>query len=225
MVEVIDQHDGVLDKFIGDAVMALYGVPFPESTDADRALATASGMMEALQHLNVRRASRGERPLASGVGINTGEVVLGNIGSPKRMDYTVIGDGVNLAARLEAATKTYGVSILLSEFTVEALNDRHGLREIDAVRVKGKKKPVRIFESQRHFWNETPRLAEVAALSEAGLGHFRAREWDQAERAFADALKLRADDRVAAMYLGRIADYRASPPPENWDGVYVMKSK
>jgi len=225
MVDVIEQHEGVLDKFIGDAIMALYGVPFPEASDADRALATAGGMMDALQHLNVRRASRGERPLACGVGINTGEVVLGNIGSPKRMDYTVIGDGVNLAARLEAATKTYGVSILVSEFTLEQLADRHGLREVDAVRVKGKKKPVRIFESLRHCWDDTPDLAESVALTEAGLGHFRRQEWDAAERAFADARKLRANDRVAALYLGRIADYRASPPPEDWDGVYVMKTK
>ncbi len=225
MVEVIDQHQGVLDKFIGDAIMALYGVPFPGAGDADRALATAGGMMDALQHLNVRRAARGERPLASGVGINTGEVVLGNIGSPKRMDYTVIGDGVNLAARLEAATKTYGVSILLSEFTVEQLAAKDGLREIDAVRVKGKKKPVRIFESLRHCWNDTPGLAESVELTEAGLGHFRNRDWDKAERVFAEARKVRADDRVAAMYLARIADYRTTPPPEGWDGVYVMKTK
>ncbi|MCK6449875.1 MAG: GAF domain-containing protein [Alphaproteobacteria bacterium] len=123
------------------------------------------------------------------------------------------------------ATRNYNESILLSEFTVEQLSARHGLREIDAVRVKGKKKPVRIFESLRHCWNDTPGLTESVALTAAGLEHFRSRDWDGAERAFADARKIRADDRVAAMYLARIADYRTTPPPEGWDGVYVMKTK
>ncbi|MGQ0675001.1 MAG: adenylate/guanylate cyclase domain-containing protein [Rhodospirillales bacterium] len=225
MVEIIDANGGVLDKFIGDAIMALFGVPFPGDTDAGRALTTAGAMIGTLQGLNVRRAARGERPIGIGIGINTGEVVLGNIGSPTRMDYTVIGDPVNLAARLEAATKLYGTPILVSEFTYDLLTDKACLREVDMVRVKGKKKPVRIFESLGHCWDDSPELAKVVALTGQGLARFRARDWNGAEEAFRAAQELRLEDRIPDIYLERIAAYRQAPPTADWDGVFTMKSK
>ena len=149
MVEVVTRHGGILDKYIGDAIMALFGAPFAKPEDADHALAVGNGMLVTLRELNGRRSAQGKQPIDIGVGIATGEVVLGNIGSPSRMEYTVIGDKVNLASRLEGANKYYHSKILLDETTVQSLTNGHAncLREIDLLRVKGKDRPVAVYES------------------------------------------------------------------------------
>lgn len=226
MVEVIFQNAGVLDKFIGDAIMALYGVPFNGEQDADNAVNTANGMFTALRVLNERRAGRGMDPVDIGIGISTGEVVVGNIGSTRRMEYTVIGDSVNLAARLESATKYYGAHVLLSEFTVADLKKDHLLREIDLMRVKGKSKPVTIFEAMAHHTEESfPGLSEALALYDNAFAAVKQRDWDRALTGFEAVLALNPHDQPSVLHRDRVLHYRDDPPPADWDGVWVMESK
>jgi adenylate cyclase len=226
MIEVLEAHEGIVDKYIGDAVMAIFGAPFVSERDAGNAVAAANAMMASLAELNKRRRARGEMELAIGVGLNTGEVVLGNIGSPKRMDYTVVGDAVNLAARLEGVTKTYGAEIVLSEFTYRELEDKSAVRELDLIRVKGKTEPVPIYESYAYKLSAAGEALPRAMESYSrGLSAYRAQSWDQAEEAFRTSLDLCPGDVTSALYLERIAGYRASPPPEGWDGVFTFTTK
>ncbi len=217
MVEAINAEQGILDKFIGDAVMALFGVPFPAADDADRAVRAALAMQERLALLNERRKERGEEPLQIGIGLSTGEVVAGNVGSPKRMDYTVIGDTVNLSARLESATKSYGVSILLSAATVEALSGNYPLREIDRVRVKGKLQTVTIF--QLPLPGEQLDAAQLGLFAEAREAYLAGR-WAAAGEGFEALLGERPEDGPSALFLARCRRLQADPPPAGWDGVW-----
>ena len=146
MVEEISKPDGMLDKFIGDAIMACFGLPIPHDDDEDRAARTAINMIKSLWAWNVERKAKGQLPADMGIGLNTDEVVSGNIGSPKRMNYTLIGDGVNLAARLESACKQYGARILISENTFKKLKGTYRIRDIDDVVVIGKSEPVGVYE-------------------------------------------------------------------------------
>jgi adenylate cyclase len=160
------------------------------------------------------------------VGLNTGEAVAGNIGSPKRMSYTVIGDSVNLASRLEGATKQYGGSILLSQFTQAALKDKRWLREVDVIKVKGKTQPVAIYES--YAWRtdrDADKLRFAYARSAHGLAAYRAGRWAEARDDFESVLELLPDDRLAGIYLERLEALQHAPPPRGWDGVFTMKSK
>ena len=226
MVDVIMSNEGILDKFIGDAIMALFGVPFNGEQDADNALAVANGMYVELRALNERRASAGKDPLDIGVGISTGGVVVGNIGSRKRMEYTVIGDSVNLASRLEGATKYYGAKVLISEFTKNELKHSAALRELDLIRVKGKSEPVAIYEGLDHHAPETFRhMAEVIEAFDVGLSAYRLRDWPTARKCFETALTANSNDRPSQIYLDRILHFSTNPPPDDWDGVWTMTKK
>jgi adenylate cyclase len=226
MVDVLFKHDGILDKYIGDAIMALFGVPFNGPQDADNAVIVATEMMTELELLNQRRAQRGGDAIGIGLGIATGEVVVGNIGSPKRMEYTVIGDSVNLAARLEGATKFYGVKILLSGSTVAELKHDALLREIDLLRVKGKELPVTIYEGLGYYNDSSfPDLHKFVATYNEGLQLYRAQDWRRAVDCFEGLLNTRAHDRPAQIYLERAQHYSDNPPASGWDGVWVMTEK
>ena len=146
MVSVVMKHDGVVDKYIGDAIMAVFGAPVPKPNDAVNAVRAAVRMRHALRKLNERLAERGIAPLRTGIGIHTGEVVAGNIGSEARMEYTVIGDAVNLASRLESNTKELGVSILISEDTYQLVKDKVVARQVREITVKGRAQPVMTYE-------------------------------------------------------------------------------
>jgi adenylate cyclase len=146
MVGIVMQEDGVVDKYIGDAIMAVFGAPVPKANDAANAVRAAARMREALAHLNLRLQARGIAPLHTGIGIHTGEVVAGNIGSEKRMEYTVIGDAVNLASRLETSTKELGVNVLISEDTLAQAGDVAVVRPVREITVKGRKRPVMTYE-------------------------------------------------------------------------------
>ncbi len=224
MVDAIFQNGGILDKYMGDGIMALFGAPFVGPTDADNALAAADEMLRRLAELNVRRTAAGDAPLDIGIGFSTGATVIGNIGSVRRMEYTVIGDTVNLASRLEGATKQYGAKIMLSEMTVRDLRHPATLREIDLIRVKGKDHPVAVFESLGHRSGEAdlPALLEAHA---AGLSAYRARDFKAAGRSFDAALKLFPNDGPAAVYRKRCALLGRAPPPEDWDGVWNLTEK
>jgi adenylate cyclase len=225
MVDVVFHHGGILDKFIGDAIMAVFGAPFarPE-VDPINAVSTALDMQTQLATYNEERRRRGQRPIDIGIGISTGEVVCGNIGSEKRMDYTAIGDGVNLASRLEGVNKTYGTSILVSESTWERVRDRIATREVDIVQVKGRREPTRVFE----VLGPHPLPAEQAqrlAAFERGLRAYRGREWEEAIAAFAGVLERAPEDGPARLYLDRARQFLESPPPPSWAGVHVMETK
>jgi adenylate cyclase len=224
MVEVVTRHGGILDKYIGDAIMALFGAPFAKPEDADHALAVGNGMLVTLRELNAKRQGEGKQPIDIGVGIATGEVVLGNIGSPSRMEYTVIGDSVNLASRLESANKYYHSKILLDEKTVQALKNGSCLREIDLLRVKGKDRPVAVYESLGYL-DRGPALEEAIDCFAGGLAAYRVSDWERAIQRFAAALELRPDDEPSRMYIERCRHYRETPPPEDWGGVWTLTEK
>ena len=226
MVQCITEEGGMLDKFIGDAIMAEFGIPVAHGDDADRALRAAIAMISELRTLNQARQGRGQKPVLMGIGLNTDTVVSGNIGSPKRMDYTVIGDGVNLASRLESACKEYSAQILISENTLRKLKGTYRTREIDRVIVKGKTEPIGVHEVLDYHTDETfPHLSEVLNQFRGGLKYYRGGEFDRAIKAFQEALALHPGDKLSATYIERCNHLKAHPPGEKWDGVWVMKSK
>jgi adenylate cyclase len=183
-------------------------------------------MITSLQSFNRARSGKGQKQIEIGIGINTDTVVSGNIGSPKRMDYTVIGDGVNLAARLESACKQYATRILISEFTARKLRGTYRMREIDQVVVKGKTKPVGIHEVLDYHTNETfPNLMEAVSCFNGGRGYYLSGKWDNAIGAFSDALKLNPRDQPSQMYVDRCRRLKEDPPQGEWNGIWVMKSK
>jgi adenylate cyclase len=226
MVDCITDQGGMLDKFIGDAIMAVFGTAKRHEDDEDRALRTAISMMKELHGFNRRRIADGKRPIDIGIGLNTDIVVSGNIGSPKRQDYTVIGDGVNLAARLESACKEYGAHILVSENTVKKLKSTYRSREIDRVVVKGKTKPVAIFEVVDYHTDDTfPNMMGVLQAFQYGLTSYRNAQFDQAIKAFGEGLILNPNDAATKLYVERCQYLKDHPPGDNWDGVWVMKTK
>jgi len=225
MVDCITEQGGMLDKFIGDAIMAGFGLPISHDDDEDRAVRASIDMISRLWEWNVEREARGEMPVEMGIGLNTDSVVSGNIGSPKRMDYTVIGDGVNLAARLESACKQYAARILISEYTHDKLKGVYRSREVDKVVVKGKTEPVGVYEILDFHNEETfPNVMEVLNYFKDGLEKYRHGDWDPAIKSFNEGLKLNPDDFVSSMYIDRCETLKKKPP-KDWDGVWVMTSK
>ncbi|HIJ85902.1 MAG: adenylate cyclase [Magnetococcales bacterium] len=226
MVDCIQEEGGMLDKFIGDAMMAAFGLPIPKGDDEDRAVRAAIAMINALNSFNVKRAREGKMAVKMGIGLNTDTVVSGNIGSPKRMDYTMIGDGVNLAARLESACKQYSAQILISENTYKKLRGTYRVREVDKVVVKGKTKPVSIFEVLDYHTEESfPNLMEAVNHFKNGFNHYQAGRFEKAVHGFQEALNLNPSDSLVEMYIQRCGELLAHPPETPWSGVWVMKSK
>jgi adenylate cyclase len=226
MVDCIQREEGMLDKFIGDAIMAVFGIPVAHNDDEDRAVRTAIAMIRELQAWNIKRAEEGKMPVDIGIGLNTDTVVSGNIGSQKRMDFTIIGDGVNLAARLESACKQYGAHILISEFTYAKLKDTYRTREVDYVIVKGKTEPVAIYEVMDYHNEQTfTNIVEVVTLFKNGLGKYRKRQWQQAISLFNEALVLNPADKVCQLYLDRCNKLQNAMLEDDWNGVWVMESK
>jgi adenylate cyclase len=226
MVECISEQSGMLDKFIGDAIMAVFGLPIPGDDDEDRALRASIAMISSLRDWNVERERRGDPVVDMGIGLNTDSVVAGNIGSPKRMDYTIIGDGVNLAARLESACKHYGARILLSELTQAKLRGVYRLREVDKVVVKGKTKPVSVFEClDYHDDASFPNLMDTLGAFNEGLARYREGDFERGLDWFRKALEANAADKLSATYAHRCRVLIETPPEGEWDGVWVMSEK
>ena len=226
MVGCISDQGGMLDKFIGDAIMAAFGIPVSHDDDEDRGLRAGINMITALWEWNKEREARGEMPVDMGLGLNTDRIVAGNIGSKKRMDYTMIGDGVNLAARLESACKQYSARILLSEYTVAKVKGVYRLREVDKVVVKGKTEPVGVFECLDYHTDETfPNLMDVLGNFNEGVKTYRSQDWDRAKRFFEKALEANPEDRLSQTYIDRCELMQHNPPGDDWDGVWVMKEK
>jgi adenylate cyclase len=226
MVECIQKRGGMLDKFIGDAIMAAFGLPLPHGDDEDRAVMTTISMIEELRVWNAERIANGKKPVDIGIGLNTDNVVSGNIGSPRRMDYTIIGDGVNLASRLESACKQYGARILISEMTYKRLKGTYRVREVDHVVVKGKSEAVGVYEVLDYHTDETfPNLSDFLQCYKGGLAHYRKQEWDKATAALSEALQMNPNDKLSQIYSERALYMKANPPGDDWNGVWVLKSK
>lgn len=224
MTDIVFVHGGLLDKYIGDAVMALWGAPLPMHDHAVRACQTALDMMDKLQDLRTAWEQKGLPPLDIGVGINTGPMVVGNMGSSRRFNYTVMGDHVNLSSRLEGLNKFYGTRILLSQYTQAQVGKEFLLREIDSVRVKGKKQPVVISELLARTDRADGLRPFLTGFTEA-LQAYKERRWEQALSLFSQFARTYPEDRPTQIYLERCQLLLAEPPSLDWDGVFVMEHK
>jgi len=217
MSEIIMEFRGTLDKFIGDAVMAIWGAPLDDDDHAFHAVQAAFRMQTSLHELRRKWENQGLPRLEIGIGINSGLVSIGNFGSKFRFDYTVMGDNVNLAARLESANKEYGTGIIISEHTKKALGDRVFCRFLDKVRVKGKEEAVCIYEPLVEGVPD-PALAEEVAQFERAASDYRAQRFAEAHRIIS-GLNQKNPLRVYSLYLYRMEQFRKNPPPPDWDGV------
>ncbi len=223
MTRVVQQQRGTIDKYIGDAIMAFWNAPVDLADHATRAVQTALDMQAALPQLNRDFAARGWPEVKIGIGVNTGRMSVGNMGSEFRMSYTVMGDAVNLGSRLEGITKQYGVGILVTQPTVDA-DAVHAFMRVDVVRVKGKETPVAIYQPLGRKGELSEEIQMVARVFEAAFARYQAQDWDEATKILSE-LKAAAPCALCDVYLERIAHFRESPPPADWDGVYVYTTK
>jgi adenylate cyclase len=217
-------HQGTLDKYIGDAVMAFWGAPVAFADHASRAVATALLMQASAARLDAEFRQRGWPPLAIGIGVNSGLMHVGDMGSAIRRAYTVMGDAVNLASRLEGITKVYGVGIAVGEATRLAAPE-FVYRELDLVRVKGKHAPVAIYEPLGRPDDLSAAVFEEVAAWDAALARVRAQDWDGAQHAVAALHAAHPGRALYALYLERIARWRDAPPGAAWDGVTTFDTK
>ncbi|HEY8932701.1 MAG TPA: adenylate/guanylate cyclase domain-containing protein [Rariglobus sp.] len=228
MVECVFARNGTLDKFIGDAVMAVWGnvkVRTPRA-DAVDAVQCALDMLAGLDKLNPGWVEAGRPALHVGIGINHGEVIVGNMGSPRRKEFTVIGDSVNLASRLEGVTKEYGLSLVIGESVAQLVKDDFVLQPVDLIRVKGKKRPVQVFTVIAPVARppDAP-VREALRLFEAGLTAYREGRFAEARESFVRSAAASAHNKLAGIYVQRCEALIAEPPVGEWDGVFVMHTK
>ncbi len=224
MTDVVFENGGVLDKYIGDAVMAFWNAPFDQPDHADRAVKTALNMLAKLKEMNAANKF-GDLQFKIGVGVNTGDMVVGNMGSEDRFDYTVIGDSVNLGSRMESLTKEYGVSLLVSEATREGLKEKYLMRAVDLVAVKGKKEPVRMYEVVKLESEASPADNKLVARFGEAMQAYNAKAFDKAVSITDDLLSQFPDDGPTKVLNARAKHFMQEPPPADWNGVWVMTKK
>ncbi len=224
MTRVIHKHRGTIDKYMGDAIMSFWGAPIQDHEHARHALYAAMEMMDELKIMQADFKQRGWPAVNIGIGLNTGDMNVGNMGSEFRMAYTVLGDAVNLGSRLEGLTKNYGVNIIVSASTKKCIPE-FIFRDLDLVRVKGKNEPVAIFEPIGHKNDlDKSTTSELSSYRQA-LKAFHKQDWDKAELDFFNLNRANPDRYLYQVYLERITYYRKEPPGENWDGVFTHTSK
>jgi len=225
MTSEVFKYGGTLDKYMGDNIMAFFGAPLDQPDHHMRACLTATGMIEKLKVLQREWEKRGLPFLNSGIGINSGPMVVGNMGSDLLFDYTVIGDNVNLGSRLEGLNKRYGTNIIVSEFTYQQVKDEFTFRELDLVQVKGKEKAVKIYELLKK--EDIPLKWRNLFLKhyKEGLQRYRNREWMRAIEEFRTALKSLPNDDATKLYITRCEEFNKTPPPVDWDGAYRFEEK
>lgn len=223
---IVTENNGYVDKYEGDAIMAFWGAPVDEEQHAIKACYAALDNQHKLKDIQDYFQEKGlGRGISIRIGLNTGEVVVGMMGSQKKLNYTVIGDAVNLASRLEGANKQFGTEIMISEHTYKHVKDHVEVRELDLLRVKGKNKPTRVYELIARKGKLDENKAEILKFYNQGLEYYRKREFKRALEYFEKALEINPDDGPSKTYLERTKEYIKDPPPEDWDGVFVMKTK
>jgi adenylate cyclase len=226
MTDIVMAQGGIIDKYQGDAIMAEFGVPVPIEDHALRSCYAALDMMDELARLREKWAAERRPQLHARVGINTGLVLLGNLGSHRIMDYTVMGDHVNLASRLEGANKPYGTRIMVSEFTWQVVQKDLIGRELDRIAVKGKEQPVCVYEViARRSEGVTPDTATLLEDFANALALYQAARFTDALSAFLKIAARHPADGPTALYVERCREFLHDPPPHAWDGVYRMKTK
>lgn len=229
MTDLVFETKGTLDKYMGDAIMAFWGAPIPLEDHPQRAATCALKMLKQLKVLQQEYLAKGLPTIDIGIGLNTGDMSVGNMGSNTVRSYTVMGDSVNLGSRLEGINKEYGTRIIVSEFTQRRIAQEFITREVDWVRVKGKAQPVRIFELLGTKANgplaPDSQLLALLPEFEKGFRLYHERKFDEAVVAFTAALNTKPDDECSQLYIERCNDYLAEPPGNDWDGVYTMKTK
>lgn len=227
MTKIVLDSKGVLDKYIGDAIMAFWGAPIDMEDSADVACNAAIEMLYALDKLRIDFRQRGLPDIDIGIGLNTGIMSVGNMGSGERFTYTVMGDSVNLGARLEGLTKEYGIKIMISEFTQAKLTPgKFFTRDLDDIRVKGKNEPVKVFDVMRpDFLASKELILRFIENFEKGRIAYAAQEWDVAKEAFGQCILLKPEDKAANLYAERVSYYIENPPATDWDGVYTFTHK
>jgi adenylate cyclase len=224
MTRVIHKNRGTIDKYMGDAIMSFWGAPLADNEHARHALYAAMEMMDELKIMQEDFKQRGWPEVNIGIGLNTGDMNVGNMGSEFRMAYTVLGDAVNLGSRLEGLTKEYGVNIIVSESTKAEIPE-FLFRELDLVRVKGKHEPVAIFEPVGHKNDVEKQVTEELSAYRKALANFRAQSWDKAELDFFNLNRSYPQRYLYEVYLKRVDVYRKAPPGDDWDGVFTHTSK
>ncbi len=225
MTGIIMAQHGTVDKYIGDSIMAFWGAPLEIKNHARDACMAAIKIQERIVALEKRWAAEGKPVFRTRIGLNSGDVVVGNMGSDQRLNYTIIGDPVNLASRLESLNKYYGSSIIISQFTFERCADDFEVRTLDHVRVKGKSKAVSIYELLAEKGDISTLDKEYNQYYEEAIGLYLKREWDRATEIFEQLLAKKPDDGPCRMFLERCQEYIQNPPPENWTGEYEHKKK
>ncbi|OQY16873.1 MAG: hypothetical protein B6I36_09700 [Desulfobacteraceae bacterium 4572_35.1] len=225
MIPQIQRQHGTVDKLIGDAIMAVFGAPISYDDHAQRGAEAALNMLSALKKLQHEQQLPGLEQLKIGIGLNSGEVTIGNLGCKEFMNYTAIGDNVNLASRLEGLNKIYGSSILLSQQTAQQLDSSVFLRELDWVTVKGKDNITVLYELVGFRAQLNEDQLELMEKFAQGLTLYRKRNWDAAQKCFEQALKLKNDDGPSALFLQRCTQLRNNPPSEEWDAITRFKRK
>jgi adenylate cyclase len=224
--DIILKNEAMLDKYIGDAIMAIFGAPIPRPDNAKVACLTALEMQAALAAHHARPDRDARMPVfLTRIGLNTGKMVIGNIGSSSRLDYTAIGDTVNLASRLEGANKMYGTTILISETTYDQAREGIVARQLDFLRVKGKAIPVRIYELVGAPGSVPSTVTDKIGMFEEGLQLYRQRAFDRAADLFRKVTTLDPHDGPSAAYVKRCAELQQVSLPDDWDGVYILTSK
>ena len=227
----VQEHHGVVDKFIGDSIMAFWGQPFVKPEEhAILACRAAQAQLAALDTLrrelpDITGLRRDAPVIDLGIGICTGEVVVGNIGSENTRSYTVIGDTANLAARLERANRVYGTQILLGESTAQAIGSRFEMREIDNIFVKGKIETTRVFELMSAAGQLSGELVRLRERYDAARRSYLAQDWDTAEATFRECLEIRPKDGPSRVFLERVQAFRRNPPGKDWNGVWQLVEK
>ncbi len=224
MTEIIFASDGTLDKYIGDAIMAFWGSPYPQEDHAFRSCSCALQMSRGLAALNAKWKSSGRPPMSIGIGLNTGLVNVGNMGSARRLSWTVMGDNVNLASRLEGITKQYHVQIVISEATFRHVSSQFVCRELDKIRVKGKSQPVNIYELME-VAGERARYEPLLERFDRAMKSYKDQNWTDAANQFSEVLAHFPDDGPSQVFLERAIEFAENAPEGEWDGVYVMKTK
>jgi adenylate cyclase len=224
MSSVVLDHDGTLDKYIGDAIMSFWNAPLDQDDHAVRAARAALGMKRREEMIRPQLAKMGATGMLTRLGLNSGPMAVGNMGSTRKFNYTVLGDSVNLASRLEGANKFYGTQILMAETTARRLDGQFAMRQIDVLRVKGKQQPMAVFE----LLNEgAPNETDGRRIEqyEVAFAHYQAMRWDEAEGVLHELKRAVGDDAPSDALLARITKFRQHPPAAGWDGVYEAKEK
>lgn len=224
MTQIVQKHRGTIDKYIGDALMSFWGAPLPDAKHAENAVRAALDMQTQMVKLNQEFRTRGWPEIEIGIGINTGIMSVGDMGSEFRRAYTVMGDSVNLASRLESLTKEYGVPIIVGDETRRAMPDMLFL-ELDLVRVKGKQEPVTIYQPLGSTQEVGEKAVEETGSFHDALAAYRARRWDDAEALLRDLLQTSPGALLYKMYLARISTFRHAPPAEGWDFIFTHEVK